>query len=170
MLAISNSTALIPFGIVTFLTWLPSLYDKLVIPEKVYSEVVIEGRGMPGAVEVEKAVKQGQIEVQMVTDLAGRSDLVTNYGLDLGEAEVITLALEVGADIAIIDEDKAWAVAKQFNDRFTTICLPFVLDRAKQLGFISSSLNALRDLKLTAKYHPAKAPMECWYKSHGWTQ
>ena len=169
MLAISNSTALIPFSIITFLTWLPKLYDKLVIPEEVYREIVIKGAGMPGAVEVKQAVSLQQIEVQTISDLAGRSDLVTNYGLDLGEAEVITLALEVGADIAIIDEDKAWAVAKQFDDCFTTICLPFVLDRAKQLGFISSSLNALRDLKLTAKYHPAKAPMECWYKSHGWT-
>ena len=168
MLAISNSTALIPFGIVTFLTWLPSLYDKLVIPEEVYREIVIEGAGMPGAMEVEQSVKQDQIEVQMVTDLAGRSDLVRNYGLDLGEAEVITLALEVGADIVIIDEDKAWTVAKQFKDRFTTIALPFVLDRAEQLGFIRSSLNALRELRLTAKYHLAVGPWECWCKSHGW--
>jgi len=169
MLAISNATALIPFGIVTFLTWLPQVYDQLVIPQKVYDEVVIDGFGMPGAAEVEQAVNQQQIEVQTVTDTAACSQLVTNYGLDRGEAEVIVLALEIDADIVIIDEDKAWHVAKQFKDHFTTVALPFVLDRAEQLGLIRSCIGALRELRLNGKYNPAADPWECWCKSHGWT-
>jgi predicted nucleic acid-binding protein len=139
------------------------------IPQKVYDEVVVAGAGRPGSAELKQAVDQKLVDVGTVKDLVGCSDLVTNYGLDLGEAEVITLALELGADSVIIDEDKAWHVAKQFKDRFTTLALPFVLDMAQQSGFITSSFNALRECSLNGKYHIAGAVLRCWCKSHGIT-
>ena len=169
MLAISNSTALIPSATVTYITWLPNLFNKLVIPQAVYSEVVIKGAGMPGAAELKQAVDQRRIEVHTVSDWVGYSDLVANHGLDPGEAEVITLALELGANLVIIDEDKAWHVAKQFKDHFTTLALPFILDMAQQSGLIPSSINALRECRLYGKYQPSGAILRCWCKSRGIT-
>lgn len=169
MLAVSNSTALIPLATVTFITWLPNLFSKLMIPQAVYDEVVVDGAGMPGSAELKQAVDQKLIDVSTVKDQIGYSDLVTNYGLDSGEAEVITLALELGANLVIIDEDKAWHVAKQFKDHFTTLALPFILDMAQQSGLIPSSINALRECRLYGKYHPAGAILRCWCKSRGIT-
>ena len=122
-----------------------------------------------GSAELKQAVDQKRIEVSTVKDQIGYSDLVTNYGLDSGEAEVITLALELGANLVIIDEDKAWHVAKQLKDYFTTLALPFVLDMAQQSGLIPSSINALRECVLYGKYHPAGAILRCWCKSRGIT-
>ncbi len=168
MLAVSNSTALIHVSRVTFLTWFFRLFDRLVISKEVYNEVVIAGAGMPGSKDVKEAVEQNQIEVEAVSDSSVPNTLRNSYGLDAGEAEVIALALELGAGIAIIDEEKAWLVAKQFKDCFTTWALPFVLDEAEQKGFVNSAVDALRELRVRGKYNPARLPFKCWCKKHGW--
>lgn len=169
MVVVSNSTALIPLGIVSYLNWLPNLFDRIVIPLEVYNEIVIQGDRKPGSSELKGIVNEKRVEVVAVQDVLGCRKLEKHYGLDRGEAEVLSLALELPADIVIIDEGKAWEIAKQFQDKFLTLCLPFVLDLAEQHGYIKSALNAFRTIRQTAKYSPAHFPFECWCKAHGFS-
>lgn len=168
MVAVSNSTILIPFGRVTFLAWLPSLFTQLLVPGEVYNETVVRGSGKPGQREISKAIQNGYIHVSQIQDTKARDFLIAREGLDPGEAEVIVLALELGADYALIDEGSAWRVAKAYNDKFATLAVPFVLDMAVESRLIKSSLVALMTLRANGNYHVAREPWKCWCASHGW--
>ena len=74
------------------------LIKELVVPEAVYKEVVIDGKGKPGAEDVERAawVRRDQVRQRDKVD-----DLSRRFGP--GESEAIALASEMGA-ILLIDE------------------------------------------------------------------
>ena len=55
MRVVSNASPLINLGRIGQLGLLPQLYNELLIPEAVWHEVVVQGRGQPGAHEVETA-------------------------------------------------------------------------------------------------------------------
>jgi uncharacterized protein len=87
------------------LTW---RFDKVFIPPEVHRELT--GRGMPGANKLKRA---NWIQVQTPQNkLLVRSLMLQ---VDRGEAEAITLALELAADLLLIDERKGRFVAGQLN-------------------------------------------------------
>ena len=55
MKVISNSSPLVNFTSLGHLHLLHQLYDTIVIPEAVYQEVVVRGRGYPGREAIEQA-------------------------------------------------------------------------------------------------------------------
>lgn len=99
MTVVSDASALINLARIGELSLLHRLYGALVIPQAVWREVVVEGQGQPGAEEVGNAP---WIETRKVTNehlvQALRQDL------DAGEAESIALALELEADVLLMDE------------------------------------------------------------------
>jgi hypothetical protein len=76
------------------------------IPSAVWREVVEDGQGQSGAQQVAAA---SWIEVLDVADTALVSML--NANLDAGEAEAIVLAREQQADVVLLDEKDARAMA-----------------------------------------------------------
>jgi uncharacterized protein len=87
------------------LTW---RFDKVFIPPEVHRELT--GRGMPGAKKLKRA---NWIQVQTPQNkLLVRSLMLQ---VDRGEAEAIVLALELAADLLLIDERKGRFVAGQLN-------------------------------------------------------
>lgn len=102
MKVVCNSTVLIGLTKVNKLSLLHSLFSDIFIPESVYSEVVIEGEGRPGAREVGKAswLHRESVQDKISVKMFSRQ-------LDMGEAEVLVLAREIDADLLIIDESAA---------------------------------------------------------------
>lgn len=99
MSIVSNASPLINLARIGKLNLLRQLYGGLTIPNAVWQEVVFEGAGQPGADEVEAAT---WIKSQAVTN----RELVRalQQELDAGEAEAIALALEIGAELLLMDE------------------------------------------------------------------
>jgi predicted nucleic acid-binding protein len=142
MSVVSNASALINLARIGKLNLLRELYGELVIPEAVWHEVVVEGTGQPGADEVQAAA-------WIKTQAATNSQLVhaLQQELDAGEAEAIALALEIGAELLLMDERLGRESARHLGLHYTGLI--GVLIEAKRKGLIRAvkpHLDALRDI------------------------
>ena len=106
---ISNATPLIYLAKAERLSLVHSLFEEILIPEAVYEEVVSNGKrsGQTDAFLVEKSIEEGWISVRRVQ----RTHPVA-IPLHPGEVEVISLALESGIDLLIMDDARARAAAE----------------------------------------------------------
>lgn len=144
MVVISDTSALVNLAAIDYLFLLPQLFGRVVIPQAVFDEIVVRGAGKPGAEEVASAT---WIEVRTCQDqtLLNRFLSVLNRG----EAEAIALALEINADLLIIDEDAGRTEARKAGLPITGLL--GVLLRAKARGLIhhvKPELDALRSKAL----------------------
>lgn len=113
MKVVSNAGPLIALGKLGQLSLLLTLYDEILIPHKVYHEVVVNGLrlGADDAPAVDFLVQQGHIRVvEMVlpTPLP-----VWAQPLDAGEIEVIVLGQQQAADRVLVDNEHAREAARQ---------------------------------------------------------
>jgi predicted nucleic acid-binding protein len=108
-MVICDSSSLIHLGGIGRLGLLRELYGKLIIPKAVWREVVEEGKGRAGVVEVQEARLAGWIEVRPASQESLLKSL--KQELDDGEAEVICLAVELKASLVLLDETEARRVA-----------------------------------------------------------
>jgi len=107
MKIVINSTPLIALSIVNKLTLHKDIFDEIYVPEAVYDEVVIQGKGLSGADEVKSA------HWIIIKKLCDKITLDPAFvGLDRGEVEVLLLAQEISADWVIMDERLARQVGK----------------------------------------------------------
>jgi predicted nucleic acid-binding protein len=104
-----DSSCVIGLTHINLFEHLPTIFQEISIPDFVYHEVVVNGRGRPGAAEVAQAIQDGWLVQQAVRDTLAVKALLTN--LSQGEAEVIILAQEQSCDYALIDEKIARNVA-----------------------------------------------------------
>ena len=102
MIVVSNTTPLIGFASIDRFELLHELFATIHIPEAVYNEAVVAGPEVGGAREQVSSAKW--IEVVAVKDRLAVDVLLDE--LDLGEAEAIVLARELGADWVLMDEKK----------------------------------------------------------------
>jgi len=109
---ISNASPLIGLTGIEQLHILKRLWSEIVIPEAVYKEVVIDGKGKHGANTIEKACKEW-IKVVSVKNRAEVEVLQTV--LDEGESEVITLGQEIKTDLLILDNREPRNFARTVN-------------------------------------------------------
>ncbi len=142
MSIVSNASPLINLARIGKLSVLQELYGELIIPGAVWQEIVVEGAGQPGADEVKAAdwIKQRAVTNRQLTQALKQE-------LDAGEAEAIALALEIGADLLLMDEHLGREVARHLGLRYTGLI--GVLIEAKRKGFITSvkpCLDQLRDI------------------------
>ena len=142
MSVVSNASPLINLARIDQLDLLPRLYGELLIPEAVWEEVVIEGAGQPGADEVKAAT---WIKIQAVANRSLARAL--RQELDAGEAEAIILALEVEAELLLMDERVGREISQHLGVRYTGLI--GILIEAKHKGLIGDVkpyLNTLRDV------------------------
>lgn len=139
MKVISNSSVLIALSGIQKLALLSDSFEKVYIPEAVWDEVVIKGIGKSGSEEIKNA---SWIEIRKVTN----KDLVTalNEFLDLGEAEAISLALEMSGGIVLLDEKDARLIAARYN--LKPLGTVGILIKAKKQGKITELKNELDKL------------------------
>jgi predicted nucleic acid-binding protein len=106
---IADSSFLIALAMVDTFSLLRKICPEVTIPDAVYDEVVTRGTGLPGAEEVARAAWITRVAVKDVEKVkAYRAER-----LGAGEAEVLTLADELQADVVLVDDERAWEVARQ---------------------------------------------------------
>jgi len=99
MLIVSDTSPIINLAAIGHLWLLPQIYSQIIIPQSVYNEIVVVGAGEPGAEEVRNAT---WIEVRQCHPSVLWYEL--QLELDAGEAEALSLAVELQADRVLIDE------------------------------------------------------------------
>lgn len=114
MIVVSNSSPLISFAKTGKFRILKDLFGTLYIPEGVYHEVVIKGKGLPG----EREIKESKwIERREVKNENLSTEIQKYYNLGRGEAESIILAKDLFAHLILIDERRARLVARIYELR-----------------------------------------------------
>ena len=129
MIIVSDTSPLINLAAVDQLDLLRKLYDTIVIPQAVYDEIVIEGKGQAGSAEI---ATSDWIEVRQIANRPMVKTLEAD--LDVGEAEAVVLAVELEAGLLLIDERKGRAAAARLG--INHIGLLGVLVKAKHDGLI----------------------------------
>lgn len=109
--AVSNSGPLIHLASVGLIDFLFKLYDKILIPESVYDEVVIKGKEeeYSDAIIIEQAISDKKIEVKKVS-LENKEFFSSK--LHKGELDVIKLALNSTTELVLLDDEEARIIAR----------------------------------------------------------
>jgi uncharacterized protein len=126
---VSNTSPITSLAGVGQLNLLQQLYGSIIIPQAVYTEMVEAGSLVPGAIEVQTLpwIQTRQVANQeLVTELLEE--------LNLGEAQAIVLALELKAELLLLDELPGRTIASQYGLNITGVL--GILLEAKRNGSI----------------------------------
>jgi predicted nucleic acid-binding protein len=134
MIVVSDTSPITNLAAVNQLTLLHQLYGTIIIPQAVYDEMAslgyaLRGYAVPGTIEI---MTLSWIETRPVTQQNQVNQLLNK--LDRGESEGIILALELGADILILDERKGRKVAQSLGLNITGILGVLLEAKQKELG------------------------------------
>ncbi len=147
MIVIADTTPLNYLVLIGQSNLLPRLYGRVLIPPTVYEELRAEGA--PASVRDWAAHRPAWLEVRPAF-----LPLDIGYDpLDAGEREAIALALELKADLLILDDRDARIEASRCN--LKVIGTLRVLEDAAQLGLVNLP-HALRRLQQTTFRASAK--------------
>jgi hypothetical protein len=146
MVVVSNASPIISLAIVGRLDLLPQVYQHIVIPQAVADELA-QQPGRPGADPAHVA----WLTVQVVQD---RSRVATlQQQLHPGEAEAIALALELPADILLMDERRGRHIASTLGIDVTGVLGTLIA--AKRQGILPQVRPVLDDLIQRAGFRVA---------------
>ena len=145
MVVICDTSPIINLAMIDCLDFSPKLFQEVIIPRQVFDEIVVKGIGKSGEIEVKNAT---WIKVLEFEDKVFYSEISQN--LDEGESVAITLAIEMGADLLIIDEENGRRIAKEYNIKFTGLL--GVLLRAKANGLLQNVQPKIEELRKTANF------------------
>lgn len=147
MLVVSNTSPITNLLQIGQLNLLHHLFGQVIMPKTVYDEFC----------ELPYQKLAIDAETWLIVQSSHQSDLLAllKEGLDAGEAEAITLALEIKADYLIIDERKGRNKAEALGLRI--VGLLGVLVQAKQSGYLTAVEPVLTELRNKAGFriHPA---------------
>ncbi|MBE9007696.1 DUF3368 domain-containing protein [Fortiea sp. LEGE XX443] len=130
MIVVSDTSALSNLTLVDHLWLLEAIYQTVIIPEVVASELAAASNPTISAM-----LQLGWIQTQPLINLPLASQLQQERGLDAGEANAIALALELQADDLLIDERLGRQVAVRLG--LSIIGILGILLVAKQRSLIS---------------------------------
>ncbi len=148
MIVVSDTSAITSLAAVGYLFLLNELFGTVIIPEAVYDELF----GPPVSAGAEEATSYNWIQVKSVTDSKVNRLLAVSLQdeLDKGESEAILLALELKADLMLMDERLGRAAAKRVGLRVTGVV--GVLLKAKEQGLINQVRPVLNNLRTEAGF------------------
>ena len=138
MIVVCDATPIILLAKLSEFKFLKTLYQKVYIPQEVYGEIVIKGKGKAGEKEL-KVAQADWIEVKIVSDQAKIKELHEAYGLGEGEASAIILSQEIKANFLLTDDGIARRVALRLFKGMSTVVSGTigVLKHARENGLIS---------------------------------
>ncbi|SKB15243.1 conserved hypothetical protein [Planktothrix sp. PCC 11201] len=116
MIIISDTSVITNLAAIGYLHLLPQLYNQVTIPEAVYAELVDIDPPVPGTLEIQAV---SWLEVRPVLHHDWVKRLQGEAKLDLGESQAIALALEIDADLLLIDERRGRAEANRLGLKIT---------------------------------------------------
>jgi predicted nucleic acid-binding protein len=110
LIVVSNTSPLTNLAAIGHFDLLQGLFGQLQLPSAVVAELSAEGQSWPGAAETASAA---WITVHSVADQQTVGAL--RLELDAGEAETIVLALQLQADLVLLDEQAGRRAAQHFG-------------------------------------------------------
>lgn len=147
---VSNTSPLTNLAAIGQLHLLQGLYGHIYIPLAVWNELNAFGRAWPGRDEVLVAkwvTRQSVQNVPLVTAL--------QRDLDAGEAETIALALEMQADLVLMEEREGRHVAQRFG--LHVVGVVGILIASKAHNFVDAIRPLLDDLRYKAGFYLSDA-------------
>ncbi|MBF2017609.1 MAG: DUF3368 domain-containing protein [Rivularia sp. T60_A2020_040] len=139
MIIVSDTSPISNLAAIGQLKLLQQLYGNVVIPKAVYQEILNSGDTDPAVLAIKSV---NWIQTLNITNTALFQTLQSN--LDIGEAEAITLAVELNADRLIVDERRGRKEAIKLGLRVTGIL--GILLAARQQGLVLRIQPLLDDL------------------------
>ena len=141
MIIVSNTSPITSLSVIGLFDVLHHLYAKIHIPEGVWQELNAYGKSWPGSSEVAKAdwIEKHRPQNQALVRALQRD-------LDLGESETISLALELQADLVLLDEKPGRRAAQRFGLRpLGVVGILLEAKKAALILHIRPHLDALRE-------------------------
>lgn len=131
MIVVSNTSPLTNLAAIGQFDLLRQLYGEIQIAVGVWDELGAHGRRWPGHDEVANAawIKQVMVRDQNLITVLLRD-------LDRGESETLALALEIGAELVLLDERDGRRIAQRLGLR--AIGVLGILLEAKKRNLLSS--------------------------------
>jgi hypothetical protein len=152
LIVISDTSAITNLAAIQHLQLLPQLYTQVTIPEAVYCELTDIDPPVPGSSEVQTA---SWLEVRQVASREIVERLRYEVRLDPGESEAIALALELSADLLLIDERRGRAEANRLGLRITGLL--GILIEAKHQNLIVAVKPLMDALITTSEFRVSPA-------------
>jgi predicted nucleic acid-binding protein len=153
MIIFDSSTSILLAKIDMLEIFIANYHGKVLIPEKVKSEICSKGREETPILI--KLIKDYKINMLKVRDKRQIKKLMKDFSIDLGEAEVLLLALQEGANIVATDDRNAIRACKMLKlDFATAVCF---LIRSFEKGLIekNEALLKLQKLQSIGRYSRA---------------
>lgn len=147
MTIVCNTSPISNLAVIGQLNLLHKVYGAIVIPYAVANEVA---KISPSCSQAAKVPILPWIEIKEVKLRQTVDSLLQQQKLDLGEAEAIILAIQLNADLLIIDEQLGRSVAKQQGLKITGL-LGALLE-AKSKGVILQVKPIIDDLIAQARF------------------
>ncbi|MFZ0544059.1 MAG: DUF3368 domain-containing protein [Candidatus Promineifilaceae bacterium] len=146
MIVVSNTSPLTNLAAIGLFHLLQNLYGRINIPDGVWDELNAYNQAWPGSSEVATA--------EWVERLAPKNQqmiIALRRDLDRGEAETIVLALELGADLVLLDERDGRYAAQRLGLKVVGVL--GILLEAKSKGFIKHIKPPLDGLRQQAGFY-----------------
>lgn len=149
MIVVSNTSPLTSLAAIGRLELLRLLHGEIHIPQAVFDELHADRKLWPGAREVAAAqwIVRHELTDRPLAQALGQQ-------LGPGESEALALAVELKADLILLDEKDGRAAAAELGLRMTGVC--GILLRAKAKGEIPKVAPEL-DRLLTIGFHLSEA-------------
>lgn len=146
MIVVSDTSPLTNLAAIGHFELLRVLFSEIHIPEAVFLELSAGGIEWPGYREVSQLtwVRRNKVDDQTLVN-ALRLDL------DRGEAETIVLALQLGADLVLMDEQAGRLAAQHLG--LKTMGVIGMIVRAKQKGHLPAIRPLLDGLREIAGFY-----------------
>jgi len=143
MPAVSDTSPILGLAVIGHLGLLEEQFGEIFIPQTVLAEFKIDSN-FKDASDIRQALSEGWLKVKEIQN----KPLAQSLSLDLhqGEAEAITLAIDLGINLLVMDEKIGRERAKDLG--LKTVGVLGVLLNAKKHGRIKSlkdAMTALRD-------------------------
>ncbi len=145
MLIVSDTSPVLGLALIGHLDLLRQLYGSIVIPQAVHDEIVVAGSAYRAGAEI---ARLDWVHVSKATQAIVIALLLRE--LDRGEAEAIALAIELKANLLLLDEYKARRMAQYLGLPYAGL-IDVVLE-AKQRQLIPALKPLLDDLIAHARF------------------
>lgn len=156
MIIFDSSTMILLAKIDLLELFISNLHSRVVIPEKVRSEICKENQEETPLIV--KLTGDKKIEVLKARNINQIKKLMEDFNIGAGEAEVLTLAIREGASIVAMDDRNAIRASKILKIDFTTAIA--ILIRACEKNLIEKEEAIIKQEKLQSIGRYSRAIIE----------